>query len=283
MPVFAALDRHDISYSRSRINHTSLHLPRMNPPRPSFVCATCARALRYATTKPEETSRAASTLTRRKANVSSEPQSQLPRWKQTPPALTMPIRLRAQPNQPVWEANTDDERLDQAYDSFCGRVAGNKRGRDLLSEEVKWTAITHKSHTHGTQGFNDRLAYLGKRILELQTSLALLSSPSPSNTPQFDRDEVYIHPALDGLENISQHTKLQILNHRRLSTLAMQYGLDKVVRWKPKTSDILRASGQDSVLALTVFSIIGALAMQQGGEVAARAARERVLQPLGLR
>ncbi|KXT04847.1 hypothetical protein AC578_3484 [Pseudocercospora eumusae] len=254
----------------------------MNPTRPSFVCASCARALRNTTTKAES-SRPASTLARRKANVSSEAQSQLPRWKQTPPALKMPIRLRAQPKQPVWSVNTDDEKLNQAYDSFCGRVGGNKRGRDLLSEEVKWTAITHKSHAHGTQGFNDRLAYLGKRILDLQTSLALLSSPSPSSTPPFNRNEVYLHPALHGLENISQRTKLQILNHRRLSALAMQYGLDKVIRWKPRRSDDLRASGQDIVLAHTVFSIVGALAMQQGGEVAARAARERVLQPLGLR
>lgn len=119
--------------------------------------------------------------------------------------------------------------------------------------------------------------------MDLQTSLALLSSPSPTTTSPFPSSEVYTHPALAGLENISQYTKLQILNPRRLSTLAIQYGLDKVIRWKPKRSDDLRASGQDSVLAHTVYSIVGALAMQQGGEVAARAARERVLQPLGLR
>ncbi|EME81901.1 uncharacterized protein MYCFIDRAFT_211491 [Pseudocercospora fijiensis CIRAD86] len=258
----------------------------MKPNRPSFVCASCARALRNATKSETNftSSRAASTVTRINPIRTSSPesQSQLPRWKQTPAALKMPIRLRPQPKQPVWSVNTDDEKLNQAYDNFCGRVGGNKRGRDLLSDEVKWTAITHKSHSHGNQGFNDRLAYLGKRILDLQTSIALLSAPSPQN-PSYPKSEVFAHPALTGLENVTQATKLRIVNSRRLSTLAMQYGLDKVIRWKPRRSDDLKASGQESVLAHTVFSIVGALAMQQGGEVAARAARERVLQPLGLR
>ena len=59
--------------------------------------------------------------------------------------------------------------------------------------------------------------------------------------------------------------------------------MDKVVRWKPKKSDNLQGSGVETVLAHTVYSIIGALALQRGGEVAARTARERVLLPLGLR
>jgi hypothetical protein len=31
----------------------------------------------------------------------------------------------------------------------------------VLSDEVKWLAVTHKSFDHGRRGFNDRLAYLG--------------------------------------------------------------------------------------------------------------------------
>jgi len=69
----------------------------------------------------------------------------------------------------------------------------------------------------------------------------------------------------------------------RLAKLAQSYGIDKVMRWKPRKSDNLQSSGIDTVLAHTVYSIIGALALQKGGEVAARIARERVLQPLGLK
>lgn len=31
----------------------------------------------------------------------------------------------------------------------------------MLSDEVKWLAVTHKSFDQGRRGFNDRLAFLG--------------------------------------------------------------------------------------------------------------------------
>ena len=85
------------------------------------------------------------------------------------------------------------------------------------------------------------------------------------------------------MENISAFSKAQVLSPSRLAKLAQSYGLDKVVRWKPKKSDNLKGSGVETVLAHTVYSIIGALALQRGGEVAARTTRESILQPLGLR
>lgn len=148
---------------------------------------------------------------------------------------------------------------------------------------TQWVAITHKSFEHGKQGFNDRLAFLGKRILDLQTSLALLQAPpSPTLTPQSSR-LIFKHPALDGVENITPFAKSQALSPPRLAQLAATYGLDKVVRWKPRKSDNLATSGMDVVLAHTMCSIIGALALQKGGDVAVRVAKERVLAPLGLR
>jgi large subunit ribosomal protein L15 len=94
---------------------------------------------------------------------------------------------------------------------------------------------------------------------------------------------VFRHPALEGLENVTQFAKDSILDRSRLAKLATQYGVDKVVRWKPKKSDNLQGSGIDTVLAHTMYSIIGALALQRGGEVAAKTVRERILKPLGLK
>jgi hypothetical protein len=48
---------------------------------------------------------------------------------------------------------------------------------------------------------------------------------------------------------------------------------------KPKDLD---ASGVNVVLTTTLYAIIGAIALQKGGDVAARVARERVLKPLGI-
>lgn len=165
------------------------------------------------------------------------------------------------------------------------RYGNNKphKVNETHADLFQWLAITHKSHSHGRLGFNDRLAYLGKRIVDLQTSLALLSSPSPPLTSAFDPNHVYSHPSLEGLENISVQNKMQALDKVRMAKLAGMYGLDGVVRWKPKKSDNLEGSGVNTVLAHTIYSIVGAVAMQKGGEVAARVARERVLQPLGLR
>ncbi len=43
------------------------------------------------------------------------------------------------------------------------------------------------------------------------------------------------------------------------------------------------ASGIDIVLTQALYSIVGAISLQNGGEVANRIARERILAPLGLR
>ncbi|KAI5365173.1 Putative 54S ribosomal protein L15 [Septoria linicola] len=256
----------------------------MNPSRPAFVCSSCARALRHAT-KPQ-TARQFSVTAPGKINDSvPEDKSELPRWMKTPERLRQPIHLRPRIEQSIsWRVNSDPEKLNAAYDSFLGRVGGNQlRGRELLDEQTKWLATTHKSHEHGAQGFNDRLAYLGKRILDLQTSLALLSAPSPTSSPPGPASEVFQHTALENLENISQFNKASTLHKSRLSALASQYGLDRVVRWKPRNAENLKQSGIDAVMAQTIYAIIGALAMQRGGEVAAKTARERVLAPLGLR
>jgi large subunit ribosomal protein L15 len=38
------------------------------------------------------------------------------------------------------------------------RLIGN---HNLLSEETRWLAVTHKSFDQGKRGYNDRLSYLG--------------------------------------------------------------------------------------------------------------------------
>jgi large subunit ribosomal protein L15 len=94
---------------------------------------------------------------------------------------------------------------------------------------------------------------------------------------------VFAHPSLSGLNNITPLAKSTTLDKKRLAQLAGSYGLHKVVRWKPRKTDRLESSGQDVVLAQAVYAIVGAVALQKGGDVAAQVARERVLAPLGLK
>jgi large subunit ribosomal protein L15 len=79
-----------------------------------------------------------------------------PRWKQTPPRMMAPHRIRPKPRGGVFQVNEDPKKLDDAYIRMLG-PGGDK----MLGDDVKWLAVTHKSFDHGRRGFNDRLAYLG--------------------------------------------------------------------------------------------------------------------------
>ena len=58
--------------------------------------------------------------------------------------------------------------------------------------------------------------------------------------------------------------------------------MDRVTRWKPRYPDRMKTSGIDVVLTQSLLAIIGALALQKGGEVANSVVREKVLKPLGI-
>ncbi|GAB7340315.1 hypothetical protein MBLNU457_6768t1 [Dothideomycetes sp. NU457] len=185
--------------------------------------------------------------------------------------MAMPVRIRPMRQPSTFKVNSDPEKLDTALNRMIGNNAAS-----MLPEEIKWLAVTHKSFDHGRRGNNDRLSYLGKRIVDLQCSLALMQSPTTGLQGS-------THPALKGLENVTPFAKQRVLNKNRIAQLAQGYGLASVMRWTPKKEDNLQGSGIDTVLAHTLYSIIGALSLQRGGVVASQVVRDRILAPLGLR
>lgn len=80
------------------------------------------------------------------------------RWSQTPPAMKAPMRMNIAKDEAnrTWVVNYDPKRLDDMYDRLLG-----PGGADMLPNELKWQAVTHKSFDYGRRGFNDRLALLG--------------------------------------------------------------------------------------------------------------------------
>lgn len=80
-----------------------------------------------------------------------------PRWSYTPPLMKAPIPLNLKKPGNEIRINSDPAKLDEVYVRMLGRD-----GDKMLSDEVKWLAVTHKSFDHGRRGFNDRLAYLGR-------------------------------------------------------------------------------------------------------------------------
>ena len=71
--------------------------------------------------------------------------------------MTAPFSIKKMPDRHnVWLVNESQEKLDDFYVRFLG-----EGGDKLLTDEVKWLAVTHKSFDQGRRGYNDRLAFLG--------------------------------------------------------------------------------------------------------------------------
>ena len=63
------------------------------------------------------------------------------------------------PVNKLWVVNNDPKPLDDMYNRLLG-----PGGADMLPDEVKWLAVTHKSFDQGRRGFNDRLALMGEFV-----------------------------------------------------------------------------------------------------------------------
>jgi large subunit ribosomal protein L15 len=85
----------------------------------------------------------------------------------------------------------------------------------------------------------DTYLAIGKRILELQTSLALLSTGKSINKdipldPYARFRRPFQHPSLDGAEALLGGAASYFLHHKAISALAVGYGIPEIVRWWPK-------------------------------------------------
>ena len=201
--------------------------------------------------------------------------------------------------------NSDPAVLDGFYKRMLGRD-----GDKVLSEEVKWLAVTHKSFDQGRRGFNDRLAflgehglfflkqtpgsdganencYVGKQIVQLQASLSLAQGESPKRSTSVTEDEYGrippTHDALKGLGNLSSESKHERVGKTALANLAKKYEADVVARWTPTDPRALVLSGQRLVLAQTMYAIVGAVALERGGVAANQVAQKQILEPLGFK
>ncbi|CAI7666902.1 unnamed protein product [Penicillium pancosmium] len=206
-------------------------------------------------------------------------ESKEPRWSYTPPRTKAPFSLHNHSKSIKFHVNSDPALLD----AFYARMLGQD-GDKVLSDEVKWLAVTHKSFDQGRRGFNDRLAFLGKQVVQVQASLALVqSSVATASSSDPHGREPFSHQALEGLQNLSSRTKNALTDRTKLAELARSYETEKIIRWNPRMPENLIESGIELVLAQTLYSIIGAIALEKGGHIANKVAQERILEPLGFK
>ncbi|KAI5844168.1 ribonuclease-III-like-domain-containing protein, partial [Tricharina praecox] len=198
--------------------------------------------------------------------------------------------VRPQPRAPIahrvrkeFLVNDDLEVLDAMYLKLFGKDLG-------LSEDVKWQAVTHKTFDHGRQPFNSKLKFLGKRLLQTQISIHLLSVPLKGGPKEpkpsvykslegslYQNPEPFVHEDYKSLENITGARIEGLMSESRLMPLIEEVGLPNVMRWKPAEISDLKRSGQQPVALECLFAITGAVALQKGGDVAVQFIRDRIL------
>jgi large subunit ribosomal protein L15 len=124
----------------------------------------------------------------------------------------------------------------------------------------------------------------------MQTAFYLLSSPlmlrSLKPTPttyrsldgtHYEQPEPFLHNDYKSLENVTSANIDAIMDAKRLEPLINESGLIEIMRWKPaRVTDVI-GSGQMAIAIECLFAIVGAVALQKGGDVAARLAREKIL------
>ncbi|KAJ2987072.1 hypothetical protein NUW58_g4705 [Xylaria curta] len=207
----------------------------------------------------------------------SEATAEAPRWSYTPERMKAPFspHITKNPARSQWQVNEDPEKLDYALNAFLGRD-----GERLLPEELKWLAVTHKSFDQGRRGFNDRLAFLGRQILIKETTESIINSPPKYDNmaadPYAEKRQPFEDPTLRNLDNLSGIQPSEILAIDKLAKLAVDTGLSEVVRWKPRMPENKIGSGHNAVMAGAVYSLVGAVALQNGGKIASKIVRERL-------
>jgi hypothetical protein len=136
-----------------------------------------------------------------------------PRWQRSPPLMRAPFKHRL--THQTYIVNSDPAELDAFYVRFLG-----PGGDQILTEEVKWLAVTHKSFDHGSRGFCDRLAFLG-----MQTGSSLLS-----RTNAIQGDVLY------NFKEISFCYTLEISLQHRISPTSNRKSVRSALRFNTRPS-----------------------------------------------
>ncbi|KAI1108795.1 RNase III domain-containing protein [Nemania sp. NC0429] len=242
------------------------------------LASTCSRTLTTSTwpSASESTEYPHAAQSARSADTAA---AELPRWAETPIRMKAPFspHIRKNPSRAVWHVNSDPQKLDEALNSFLGRD-----GQKMLTEELKWLAVTHKSFDQGRRGFNDRLAFLGRQICIFEATESIITDPPAYDglvpDPFAQERQPFEDAALRSVDNLSKNQPMDLFTLDKLLQLAIDTGLSKVVRWKPRMPEKEVASGSATVMAGAVYALVGAIALQNGGKVASKIVRERIIK-----
>ncbi|KAF8468140.1 ribonuclease-III-like-domain-containing protein [Kalaharituber pfeilii] len=214
-------------------------------------------------------------------------------YQHTRPQPRAPVRTREP--APEFRVNDNQAVLDQMYEKLFGM---GPRGANVLPEDLRWQAVTHASFDHGRQPYNNKLAFLGRRILFFHVNLHIINqTPLPSSKPSessagpaivtsdfgtYRAPSPFEHPDYKNLESATYDAVGEHVNDEFMASVARRAGIPKVMRWKPMNVNDLTQSGENTVAMECLHAIIGAIALTRGGleakKFVARIMEQRELQ-----
>lgn len=157
-------------------------------------------------------------------------------------------------------------------------------GASSLPDPLAAQVFTHKSFNHGKSGYNEKLAFLGRRVLELRLSQYLLSRPSSgpataASTSSTSNDErtgareggagvdVDSDGTIDGRDvSVLKAGRVgDLTTTERLGHLAMTLpGFTSALRWKPRDETDRLGSGEVVVAGKSLMALVGAIELHAG-------------------
>ncbi|KAK6534050.1 hypothetical protein TWF281_005389 [Arthrobotrys megalospora] len=210
----------------------------------------------------------------------------------TPPAgyrmnkITRPFVPVATHMRVPFAVNTSLDVLNEMYNKLLG-----EGGAEALTDDVKWQCVTHKSFDHGLQPYNTKLAFYGRRIAYLHTTLSMIHQPfvptpqpnaviAGSTEPEILNDPTLKLPVIAKRNPVNRVSYMSVQNQlssANLYGIAQASGMIPCLRWKPRNPANLTDSGVIKVAEDTIMAIVGALALQKGGDAARKVMEERIL------
>ncbi|KAJ6261544.1 hypothetical protein Dda_4214 [Drechslerella dactyloides] len=188
-----------------------------------------------------------------------------------------------------FKVNESAEVLNEMYNKLLG-----PGGDEVLSEQVKWQCVTHKSFDHGLQPYNSKLIFYGRRVAWLHASLYMIHRPynpvsappggsaegSPIPIEELSNDPSLLLPVITRRNPINKVNYMSIdnlMDSTNMFGIAKTCGMISCLRWKPRNPGDLVSSGVAKVAQDAILAIVGAVALQKGGDAARRVMEERIL------
>ncbi|KAI3402991.2 hypothetical protein KGF56_004244 [Candida oxycetoniae] len=145
-----------------------------------------------------------------------------------------------------------------------------------VPDEVALQVITHKSFGNGIKPYNEKLAAMGSKLLNLSLAKYVINNTTTNNN---DEKELEINNK--NLSSLGSLWSRELCGRASTGYFANLKGLNKVMFWKSRNPSLsFESSGALKVSAQLLYSLIGAVNFYHGKEKAEAFIEENIVRGL---